>query len=449
MGTARMVRVSSPPEFAPRWAEVIAVGTELLVPPKLDTNSVFITERLNEIGVQVRAKTVVGDVRADLESVLRGALARTELVVVSGGLGPTDDDLTRESVAAVLGVGLDEDAAIVERIRRRFVNRGMVMPEVNRRQALVPRGATVLENERGTAPGLWIPHGDCVIVVLPGPPRELRALFDRVVRERLTSTAGARRLYRCVIRTAGRSESHIEEIAQPIYSRWTEGSLPITTTVLASPSQIELHLTVAAASEQDGRSRLDEAIAELSPALGRDLVSADGSTLEEVVGRELSARHWRIGVAESCTGGLVSSRLTDVSGSSNYVAFNTVCYSNESKIRELGVAETVIAEHGAVSEPVALAMARGARERASSQVGVGVTGIAGPTGGTPLKPVGTVAIAVVADHRTRVHTFLFPGNRTLVKSFAAQTALDMVRRLLLDLAEGQPDGGEGPPAAGQ
>ncbi len=439
--------MSTKTDPAPRWAEVIAVGTELLVPPKLDTNSVFITERLNEIGIQVRAKAVVGDVRADLASVLRGALARTELVVVSGGLGPTDDDLTRDAVAEVTGLALEEDAAIVERIRRRFESRGLTMPEVNRRQAQVPRGAVVLQNDNGTAPGLWIPHDGRVIVLLPGPPREMRALFDRVVRERLAPQAGSTRLYRRTIRTAGRTESHIEQIAQPIYSRWTDGPLPVTTTVLASPSQIDLHLLVAAGTEPDGRERLDRATAELAAALGPDLVSADGASLEEVIGAELRARHWRIGVAESCTGGLVSSRLTDVAGSSDYVTFNSVCYSNEAKTRVLGVPEALLAEHGAVSEPVALAMARGARDLAAAQVGVGVTGIAGPTGGTPQKPVGTVAIAVVAGGQSRVHTFAFPGSRTQVKSFAAQTALDMVRRLLLVKGERDDDPGDWSPPA--
>jgi nicotinamide-nucleotide amidase len=439
----------SPTATAPRVAEVIAVGTELLVPPKLDTNSVFITERLNEIGIQVRAKTIVGDVRSDLESVLRGALSRSDIIVVGGGLGPTDDDLTRDAVAAVIDVDLTEDAGVVDRIRRRFSARGLAMPEVNRRQALVPRGATVLENENGTAPGLWIPHDDRIVIVLPGPPRELRALFDRVVRDRLALHAGATRLLRRVIRTAGRTESHIEEITQPIYSRWTQGPAPIATTVLASPSQIELHLMVAASDPEQGRARLDAAVLELAAALGRDLVSIDGASLEEVVGRLLRARRWRIGVAESCTGGLISSRLTDVPGSSGYVTLNTVCYSNEAKIRTLGVPEALIAEHGAVSERVALAMARSARDQASAEVGLGVTGIAGPTGGTPQKPVGTVAIAVVADTASRVHTFAFPGGRTLVKSFAAQSALDMVRRLLLEVAEPASIPGAGPGQAGR
>ncbi len=425
-------------DAAPRWAEIIAVGTELLVPPKLDTNSVYATERLNEIGVQVRAKTIVGDNRLDLEAVLRGALSRSDVVVVTGGLGPTEDDLTREAIAAVLGVELDEDAQIVERIRQRFASRGLTMPEVNRRQALVPRAATVLDNHLGTAPGLWIRHGESVIVVLPGPPREMRAMFDRVVEQRLAPIAGSIRLFRRVLRTAGRTESHIEEIAQPIYSRWTQGPQPISTTVLAAPGQIELHLVVAAESEQEGRTRLEDAIGELSAAFGQDVVSVDGATLEEVVGRQLRSLGWRIAVAESCTGGLISSRLTDVPGSSDYVSFNAVCYSNTSKVRLLDVPTSLIEEHGAVSEPVALAMANGVRIRAEAQVGVGVTGVAGPTGGSPEKPVGTVAIALVAGDERWVRTFLFPGSRTMIKAFAAQTALDMTRRMLAD-----PGGGAG------
>ncbi len=426
--------------FTPRWAEVIAVGSELLVPPRIDTNSLRITERLNEIGIQVRAKTIVGDVRADVEAAIRASLARTELVILSGGLGPTDDDLTRDAVAAVLGLELIEDPVVLDRIQRRFASRGIRMPAVNRRQALVPRGATVLENENGTAPGLWIPHGDRVLVLLPGPPRELQALFGRVVDERLAPAAGSARLYRRVLKVGGRTESHVEERTQPIYAPWAGEPDPIVTTVLAAPSQIELHLTVSAPTEEAGRLRLDRATADLAAALGRDLFSTDGSSIEDVVGVLLRRRGWRIAVAESCTGGLISSRLTDVPGSSDYVTFNTVCYSNDAKTRWLGVPADLLAAHGAVSEPVALAMASGARDRSGADLGVGVTGIAGPGGGTAEKPVGTVAIAVVAAGGQVARTFAFPGGRVQVKAFAAQNALDMVRRLLLDLdpEDGQP-----------
>jgi nicotinamide-nucleotide amidase len=425
-----MVRVTAPTRRGFTWADIIAVGTELLVPPRQDTNSTFIADRLNAIGIQVRTRTIVGDVRRDLEAVLRGALARSELVVLSGGLGPTDDDLTRDAVAAVFGLPLEEDQVLVAGLEARFAARGLRMPDNNRKQALVPRGAVVLENRNGTAPGIWLEHGDGLVVMLPGPPRELTDLFDRVVRERLLPIGGSTRLVRRVVRTAGRTESHIEEIAQPIYAAWAARPLPITTTVLASPAQIELHLMTAAAEEAEGQARLDAAVRELAEALGRDIFSVDGASLEEVVGEQLRRRGWQIAVAESCTGGLVSSRLTDVPGSSSYVTVNLVCYSNQAKQRWLGVSAQLLAEHGAVSEPVALAMAEGVRSLASSDVGVGVTGIAGPSGGSDAKPVGTVAIAVVAGAEHSVRTFRFPGDRDLVKRFASQNALDMVRRLL-------------------
>jgi nicotinamide-nucleotide amidase len=419
-----------------RWAEIIAVGTELLVPPRVDTNSLYITERLNEYGIDVRVKSVVGDRRGDLESALRAALARTELVVLCGGLGPTDDDLTREAVAAVIERPLEEDAGVVDSIRQRFASRGARMPEINRRQAMVPRGAVLLPNALGTAPGLWIEHDRRVIVLLPGPPGELKPMFDRVVGERLAPMADDSRLYRRVLRVCGRTESEVDEAVSPVYSRWLHEEPAVSTTVLTSPAQVELHLTTRSASASAASARLDAATAELAAVLGQDLYSTDGRTLEEAVGALLRERGWRIAVAESCTGGLVSSRLTDVPGSSDYVSLNVVCYSNESKVSWLGVPQSALDAFGAVSEAVAEAMADGVRERAGASLGIGVTGIAGPGGGTEAKPVGTVVIAVTTEHRRIVRTFRFPVGRARVRQFAAQMALDMARRVLVGAGGG-------------
>ncbi|MGH9147452.1 MAG: competence/damage-inducible protein A, partial [Vicinamibacterales bacterium] len=224
-------------------AEIIAVGSELLRPERADTNSVFITERLNEIGIDVRAKAIVGDDRATLHALVENALARSELVITTGGLGPTEDDLTREVVAAVLGLPLDTDERIVEHIQSRFSSRGLRMPEINRRQAEVPRGAVVLDNPNGTAPGLWIERGERVVILLPGPPREMKGMFEALVRDRLLPRAGSRRLFRRVLRVTGRTESHTEEVVAPSYARWAAGPGKIETTILASYGQIELHLT--------------------------------------------------------------------------------------------------------------------------------------------------------------------------------------------------------------
>jgi nicotinamide-nucleotide amidase len=295
---------------------------------------------------------------------------------------------------------------------------------------MVPRGATTIANPNGTAPGLWIEHGHKAILLVPGPPREMRPMIDQMVAERMRARAEGALLLRQVLKIAGRSESRVEEIAQPLYSRWVDWQPPIETTILATPGQIELHLSARGTNADEQQAALQRATIEIQSVLPHDVFSIDGRTLEEVVGDLLKERGWRIALAESCTGGLATSRLTDVSGSSAYVERSIVAYSNDAKTDLLGVKSDMIAEHGAVSEVVAQAMAEGIRDRAKVDVGVGVTGIAGPTGGTPTKPVGMVCIGVVTPHDKVVRTFRFLGNRELVKAFAAFTALDMVRRIV-------------------
>jgi nicotinamide-nucleotide amidase len=410
---------------------ILAVGSEMLTPFRVDTNSLFITELLNTIGYDVRLKAVVADDLDELAGVISGALAWADLLVVTGGLGPTEDDLTRDAVARVLGVPLEVDERIVDRIRERFARRGMVMPDINRRQGMVLRGAEVLENPNGTAPGLWIQRDRIAIVLLPGPPREMKPMFEAVVRNRLAPHCGTAGLFRRVLKITGRTESDVDAQAQPIYATWITRPVPISTTILAVLGQIELHLTAAAPSQAEADAALDEAVGELRDALGPAIYSTDGKGLEAVVGDLLRARRMTIAVAESCSGGLLASRLTDVPGSSDYVERGVVTYSNRSKTELLGVPEALIAEHGAVSEAVAEAMARGIRERAGTSVGVGITGIAGPGGGTPEKPVGTVCIAVIVDGDERVRTFPFFGGREMVKFQSTQAAMNMLRLMLL------------------
>ena len=409
---------------------ILAVGSEMLTPFRVDTNSLAITEKLNAIGGDVRMKVVVGDDVDELVRVLNNAMAIADLIVLTGGLGPTEDDVTREGIARILDVPLDIDEAVVERIRARFARRGLTMPEINRRQAMVPRGASLLENPNGTAPGLWIERGNTMLVALPGPPREMAPMIEAVIRDRLVPKSGGRGLFRRVLKITGRTESDVDSCAQPVYGRWTKQAVPISTTILAVFGQIELHLTAAANSRAEADVALDVAVEELRQALGTSIYSAEGDKLEAVVGRLLRDAHWTIAVAESCTGGLLASRLTDVPGSSAYVDRGVVCYSNQSKIDLTGVPETLIAEHGAVSEPVARAMAEGIRARASSEVGIGVTGIAGPGGGTAEKPVGTVAVAVITPSKEWIRTFQFIGDREQVKYQSAQAALNMLRLIL-------------------
>ena len=413
-------------------AVIVAVGSELLTPQKVDTNSLFLTERLNAEGVVVQYKAVVGDDRAQLADLVEQAIPRADLIVLTGGLGATDDDVTRDTVAEVFGLDLDEDADLVAHIRKRFEARGMEMPEINRRQAQVPRGAVVLRNPRGTAPGLLLERDDVTCVLLPGPPRELRPMFEDVCAVHLGSRWTGTRIHRQVLKIVGRTETYVEELTQPLYSQWLTGEPVVTTTVLATLGQIELHLATQGVEPAVAERVLSRATSQLSQVLGRSLVSVDGASLEETVGRLLTEASQRVAVAESCTGGLIASRLTDVPGSSSYVLAGWVTYGNDAKVNILGVDSALLESHGAVSEEVAESMARQAKRLAVADYGIGVTGVAGPGGGSVKKPVGTVCLALAGpEGAARVRTFFFPGKRDLVKFQASQAALDMLRCALL------------------
>jgi nicotinamide-nucleotide amidase len=417
-----------------RIAEIVAVGSELLTPHRIDTNSLWLTARLNEAGVDVRGKVVVGDDRDELALRLRQALARADIVITTGGLGPTGDDLTREAVADVLGRPLVEDERVLDGLRGHFARRGIPMPEITRRQAQVPRGATVLENANGTAPGLILDApGERLVLCLPGPARELQPMVEHGVLPRLALRTARRVRRGRVVKITGRTESQIEEVVSPLDAALARGVIPVERTILATPGQIEIH--VSAVGEDAGRldEALDAAAAEIARRVGAPVFSTDGRSLEAVVGELLRDRGWRLAAAESCTGGLLLGRLTDVPGSSAWIVGGVIAYANDVKVAELDVPADVIAGHGAVSEPVAAAMARGVRRRLGAHVGVAITGIAGPSGGSPEKPVGTVVIA--ADgHRERVCTFTFPGDRAMVRALSVAAALDLVRRELMTTA---------------
>jgi nicotinamide-nucleotide amidase len=336
-------------------AAIVAVGSELLTPSRIDTNSLFITEQLNLLGIEVVVKAIVGDDRGELAHLFRSILDRVDVVVFSGGLGPTDDDLTREVVASVLGRALREDDAITANMRARFAARGytMPMPEINRRQAMVPDGARVIENPNGSAPGLWIDEGERLVLLLPGPPRELKPMLAALVAGPLRQETSGTALVRRVVKIAGRIESATEELLQPLYRQWEKGTPPIAATILAALGQIEVHLTARSTTRDEAARAVERAAAEVRDVLAPDAFSIDGRGMEEVVGELLAAAGLRIAVAESCTGGLIMSRLTDVPGSSRYVEQGVVTYANEAKTELLGVPAALIAEHGAVSEPVA------------------------------------------------------------------------------------------------
>ncbi len=413
-------------------AWIVAVGSELLTPFRVDTNSLAITERLNAIGYDVRFKAVVGDDVQDLAELFVRGIGTADLIVCTGGLGPTEDDMTRDALARALDVPLVLDEAIVDGIRQRFEQRGLTMPDINRRQAMVPSGAIVLENLHGTAPGLWIERQGTAVALLPGPPREMKPMVEALIASRLGRGATNACLLRRVLKLTGRSESDVDSRAQPIYGKWLTARIPITTTILAVMGQIELHLTAQAESREEAEAALRAAVAELEGALGATVYSTDGRPLEAVVGDLLRVQRLTVSVAESCSGGLLASRLTDVPGSSDYFERGAICYSNQAKIDWLGVPASLIVAHGAVSDAVARAMADGIRALAGSNVGIGITGIAGPGGGTPQKPVGTVAIAVITPYREQIRTFHFIGGRDMVKFQSAQAAMNMLRLMLID-----------------
>jgi len=380
----------------------------------------------------VASKHVAGDDRAVLSHVLRSALSGVDLLVVCGGLGPTDDDLTREAAAELLGRALAEDAGLVEHLKRRYASRGLSvpMPLNNLRQAMVPAGGDVIDNPNGSAPGLWIDHGAQAVILLPGPPRELKPMMTALAASRLRARASGVAIVRRVLRIAGRFESHVDQALHPLYEEWAAASPPVSATILATLGQIELHLSARHSSREEAAAILERATAQALGVIGEDVFSTDGRRLEEVVGEALAARGLWIAAAESCTGGLVTSRLTDVAGSSRYVGASVVAYANDAKVSLLGVPEALIAGHGAVSEPVARAMAEGIRARAGADLGLGITGIAGPGGGTPEKPVGTVVVALASAGGTTARSYRFFGDRELVKFQASQAALDLVRRHL-------------------
>jgi nicotinamide-nucleotide amidase len=404
-------------------AEIIAVGSELLTPDKIDTNSLFLTEELNRLGIEVVRKTVVGDDRALLLEAFRDAVNRVPLIIASGGLGPTEDDLTRETVAELLGRKLVRNDAIVRSIEARFRSFGRQMPDSNVRQAMVPEGGEPLDNPRGTAPGLWIEDRDQTIILLPGPPRELQPMFREQVLPRLRRRISPVRMYHRELRVTGLGESHVDSLAGPVYTRYPE----VQTTVLASPGEVQIHLRVWTADSAHAEALFADIERGLDLALTDRIFSRDSSPLEEVVAHELLKQNATISSAESCTGGLFAERLTTIAGSSAYFLGGVVCYSNEMKTAWADVPPEVIAAKGAVSSEVAIALADGIRRRVGSTLGIGITGIAGPGGGSEEKPVGTVHIALASATGMRERALRFPGDREMVRMQASQAALDMVR----------------------
>lgn len=413
-------------------AAILAVGSELLGTDRLDTNSLRITATLERHGVELRRKSVVGDSVEEIAAELRSLLASAGLILITGGLGPTADDVTREAVAEVAGRSLFLDQDVLAGLERRFQSFGLRMPGVNRRQAMVIQGAELIDNQRGTAPGMRLEIDGRVLFLFPGVPAELEGMILSHLEPWLAERSGGVGREMAVLKIAGLPESVVEERIAPAYDELGREWI----TVLAGGGEIRIQAT-AAGTEPERRERLAAMTARLRELVGDAVFAArEEDTLESVVGGLLRASGTTLTAAESCTGGLLSQRITAVPGSSDYFLGGAVTYSNELKSRLVGVPAQMIAEHGAVSEPVARAMAEGARRALGSDWGVGITGVAGPGGGSEAKPVGTVHIAVAGprDGEVEHRRIRFPGDRDRVRRFSAQTALEMLRRRLLAVA---------------
>ena len=412
-------------------AEIIAIGSELLTPFRQDTNSLYLTEKLNDLGVEVVFKTIVGDSRTNLTQAATLAVSRADIVIFMGGLGPTEDDLTRESVADALGLELRRDPEIVAALERRFAERSWKMAANNNKQGDVIAGATVLPNANGTAPGQWISGKfegkEKIVMLLPGPPHELKALFDEQCMSRLQAKLPAQFIASRVLRIALMGESQCDARVAPIYKRYAD----VDTTILAAAGEIQLHLKTRAASLAQAQERVDALVQEIEDELDDFVVSDNGDSLEQIVSYYLQMRNVTLAVAESCTGGLLAERLTSVSGSSRYFLGGAVVYSNELKTAFADVPDELIQQHGAVSREVAVALAEGIRKRCGASLGAGVTGVAGPSGGSPEKPVGLVFHALASSSGTEVIERKFPGDRKRIRWFASTQALDMIRRKLM------------------
>jgi len=403
----------------------------MLTPFRTDTNSLYLTEQLNLLGVDVIFKSIVGDDLRRLVAAAQHGLFRSDILIVSGGLGPTEDDLTREAVAEALGLKLHRDPEILARLEQRFAERGWKMSSNNTKQADVLEGATTLPNPNGTAPGQWLSGEfdgrEHIIVLLPGPPHEMKALFEAEVRERLRAKVPPAFLAVRTLKIAMLGESAVDARVAPIYKRYSD----VETTILAGAGEIELHFKTSAATHDAAQSRVDEVAGMVEDELDDAVYSRNGESLEQIVGYWLQMRSATLAVAESCTGGLLAERITSISGSSRYFLGGAVVYSNALKTELAGVPAEMIDRHGAVSREVAAALAEGIRYRCESTLGVGITGVAGPTGGTAEKPVGLVFHAVSSDTGTEIIQRNFPGDRKRIRRFASTMALDMLRKKLM------------------
>jgi len=408
-------------------AEIIAVGSEMLTPERVDTNSLYLTRELNNVGVEVVTKCVIGDDRDRLAEAVRLGISRSEIVIISGGLGPTEDDLTRDAVAQALGRKMIFHPEIAETLEQRFTRMGRKMAEVNKRQAFIVEGAAMLPNDRGTAPGQWVEDSGRFVILLPGPPHELKAMFERQCLPRLARVLPKLAIRTMFLRIAGMSESDLDQLIAPVYTKYTN---PVTT-ILAHNGDLQVHLRARCSTVAEADALLAEVGGPIELLLGERLYSRNGDPLEAVVGNMLRAAKATVSVAESCTGGMLGERFTSVAGSSDYFAGGFITYTETMKMELLGVPLEILKQFGAVSRETAEAMAAGARRRTGSAYALSITGFAGPGGGTEAAPTGTMYVGIADAAGTHVIHRQFIGDRARIRAFTCQMALDALRRRML------------------
>lgn len=410
-------------------AELIFTGTELLLGHILNTHAQYLGMKLSGMGIEVDLSTTVGDKRETMTSVFRQALDRSGLIIITGGLGPTTDDITAEVVAEVFGLPLVLDQESLEAIRRLFQSRGMEMPESNVKQAYFPRGAMILPNSVGTAPGAVIELNNKTVMMLPGPPHELMPMFENVVAPYLSDKiAGSEVISYRVFKLTGISESALQDLLKDLGGQGNPGIA-----YMAKPGEIQVRVSVRGSDSAQVDKLLAEFAGKVRSRVEKYIFASDEGRLEELVGKFLLERGLSIGVAESCTGGLIAARLTDIPGSSAYFKGGVVSYSNEMKNQVLGVDIEILKKFGAVSRETAGAMAAGVRAGTGADLGLAVTGIAGPAGGTASKPRGLVYIALAAGDTVICREHHFPGGRIAVRQGTVNASLNMVRQYLLDM----------------
>ncbi len=416
----------------PKVAEIIAIGSELLTPQRIDTNSLVVTEQLNALGVDVITKQVIGDDRERLTAAIRVAIQRSDIVILIGGLGPTEDDVTRDAAAAALArklvLSLAQESILISRFRQ--INRPMAANNI--RQAYLLEGAEALPNPHGSAPGQFLSTARGALALLPGPPRELKPMLSNELLPRLRPVIPPQAIKTRTFRITGIGESDLDALIAPVYKKYSNPA----TTLLSSPGDLFVILRAIAGTEKEADALLREVGNPIAQLLGDRVYSENANEgLEQVIGRVLRKHRAHVATAESCTGGMIASRLTEHSGSSDFFIAGYVTYTEKQKQDILGVAKQLIDKHSVVSEPVAAAMAEGARQRSGATYAISSTGYAGPTGGTEYNPAGTVYLGVAGPGETRVVRVRYGGDRDRVRALATQGALDLLRKTLLKAGE--------------